>query len=130
MDDQLTLLFGQLDFPSKKHAKKLTFQTFAPKKCQGDFVLGEFTQHLGGGGKLVFGVTWVHPSKRPGEDASTLSWQLSWRPRLQPLPSCHTIANVLAVREASGCFGETVGIWGHRFFLGFKKNLRSQSASS
>eukprot|EP00434_Breviolum_minutum_P007280 symbB.v1.2.006426.t1/scaffold383.1/size215797/8 len=29
-----------------------------------------------------------------GEDASTLSWQLSWRPRLQRLPSCHT-PNVL-----------------------------------
>ena len=45
---------GQLDFPSKKTYQKLTFQTFAPKKVQGEFFLGEFTHHLGWG-KWVFG---------------------------------------------------------------------------
>lgn len=116
-------LFGSTGLPTKKTYQKIHFQTFA-QKMSGWIFFGWIHPALLRG-EIGFWVTLPpkHPSpsfQRPGEDASILSWQLSWRPRLQRLPSCDTIANVLR-SEASRWFRGWVGIWGQRFFWASKR---------
>ena len=126
-DDQRTLVLWSTGLPTKKHTKNTHF----PDLCTNKNVQVKFfwvnSPNTWGWGEMGFWVTWVHPSKPPGEDASTLSWQLSWRPRLQRLPSCEKTPNVLRsevpiFEKTHGCrdrfwkVSGWVGIWGHRCF--------------